>query len=654
MSKYVQYYGVDAPPAEQVKLNAGPVSAVFEPELGFLRYVKLGDREVLRGLYVAVRDHNWGTVAPKVGNVNVDTSDAGFTLTFDVSCVERDIDFFWQGRITGDKNGTVAYEMNGEARSTFMRNRIGFCVLHAPSECAGDPCVVDKAGGSTESGHFPSDISPHQPFMDMKAITHEVMPGVKARVAFDGDVFEMEDQRNWTDASYKTYCTPLALPFPVEIKSGKKIQQSVTISLEGDVSGVTGGGGAEEVTFEATGKDAVSLPEIGVGVASHGQALSEEELSRLRILNLSHLRVDLHLATGGWRDTLVQAIEEASNLDLKLEVAIYVSDNAKAELDALGEALSEISPNVVRWFVFHEGEKTTSAGWVKVAREVIKKYDTNPPLGGGANAYFTELNRERPLIEDLECVTYSLNPQVHAFDNASMVETLEAQGWTVDSTRSFVGNLPISVSPVTLKPRFNPNATGADPEVEPGTLPSQVDPRQMSLFGAGWTLGSLKYLSEAGVRSVTCFETSGWRGVQETAEGSSEPERFQSKPEWVFPLYHIMAYFGGVKGGEIVPSASSDTLRVEGAILRKGKWVRFLIANLTAEEQKVRVLYAGLYGSVRTEIMDETFFDVATGSPERFRLRKTEEQGVKIVEVADEAFELTLAPYATVCAKAAV
>ncbi|MBT3605639.1 MAG: hypothetical protein HN521_21460 [Candidatus Latescibacteria bacterium] len=654
MSKYVQYYGVDTPPSEQVKLNAGPVSVLFEPELGFLRYIKLGDREILRGVYVAVRDHNWGTVAPKVDNVNVESSDDGFVLTFDVACVVRDIDFFWHGRITGDVNGTVVYKMDGEARSTFMRNRIGFCVLHAPSECAGDPCVIEKADGGKQEGHFPSDISPHQPFMDMKAITHEVMPGVSARVAFEGDVFEMEDQRNWTDASYKTYCTPLGLPFPVEVKKGEKIQQSVTISLEGDVSGVKGRDGADAITFQATGNAAVLLPEIGVGLASHGQVLSDVELSRLRVLNLAHLRVDLRLSSEGWRGALDRAIQEATALDLKLEIALYVSDNAQAELNALGEALSETTPNVVRWFIFHEGEKSTSAGWVTLAREVLKKYDTHPPLGGGANAYFTELNRNRPPVHDIECVTYSLNPQVHAFDNASMVETLEAQSWTVNSARSFVDNLPISVSPVTLKPRFNPNATGAAPEGEPGVLPLSVDPRQMSLFGAGWTLGSLKYLSEAGVRSVTYYETSGWRGVQETEMGSREPDLFQSTPASVFPLFHTMAYFGGVKGGEIIPSASSNTLRVDGAILRKGKWVRFLITNLTAEEQKVRVSYAGLNGTVRAEIMDEAFFETATESPERFRLRKTEEQGVKIVEVTNETFELTLAPFALVCAKAAV
>ncbi len=30
----------------------------------------------------------------------------------------------------------------------------------------------------------------------------------------EGDTYEMEDQRNWTDASYKTYVRPLAYPGP--------------------------------------------------------------------------------------------------------------------------------------------------------------------------------------------------------------------------------------------------------------------------------------------------------------------------------------------------------------------------------------------------------------------------------------------------------
>jgi hypothetical protein len=102
----------------------------------------------------------------------------------------------------------------------------------------------------------------------------------------------------------------------------------------------------------------------------------------------------------------------------------------------------------------------------------------------------------------LDLVCYSINPQVHAFDDCSLVETLAAQATTLESARSFVGSTPIAVTPVTLRPRFNPNATGPQPEPPPGELPPQVDPRQLSLFGAGWTMGSIKYLTEGGVASA--------------------------------------------------------------------------------------------------------------------------------------------------------
>ena len=44
----------------------------------------------------------------------------------------------------------------------------------------------------------------------------------------EGDTFEMEDQRNWTGASYKTYVRPLALPWPYTLAAGAKIDQAVT------------------------------------------------------------------------------------------------------------------------------------------------------------------------------------------------------------------------------------------------------------------------------------------------------------------------------------------------------------------------------------------------------------------------------------------
>jgi hypothetical protein len=53
--------------------------------------------------------------------------------------------------------------------------------------------------------------------------------GTAFRLSFIGDVFETEDQRNWTDASFKTYSTPLSRPFPVSVAAGTVVRQSVLL-----------------------------------------------------------------------------------------------------------------------------------------------------------------------------------------------------------------------------------------------------------------------------------------------------------------------------------------------------------------------------------------------------------------------------------------
>lgn len=60
-------YGSDEPLAEQIPLRAGPLTLIYEA--GDVRYLKLGNREILRRIYVAVRDRNWGTIPPRLSNV---------------------------------------------------------------------------------------------------------------------------------------------------------------------------------------------------------------------------------------------------------------------------------------------------------------------------------------------------------------------------------------------------------------------------------------------------------------------------------------------------------------------------------------------------------------------------------------------------------
>ncbi len=609
---------------EQTQLRAGPLSLLYEN--GDLRYVKLGDQEILRRVYVAVRDHNWDTIGPSLSNVQMEINDDSFTIGYDVHHSQGEVDFSWRGTIVGDAQGTITFRMDGEAHSTFRRNRIGFCILH-PADCSGVPARIEHVDGSIEELPFPQTIGPQfiknghpwpvAPFENMRALSHQVSPDIWATVRCEGDIFELEDQRNWTDASYKTYGTPLSLPFPATVEAGTRIEQSITLTLDGDISIASEGPEDDVVKLKIDHNSAKSLPQIGLGVASHGQPLTERELSRLQALNLSHLRVDLHLSDAQYSSRLQEATDQAQRLNIRLEVALFVSENAQSELSQLSLQLDQIRPSVCRWLVFHESEKATSTHWVDMAREQLAAYDPSAQIGAGSNAYFTEVNAVQPDPTTFDFITYSINPQVHAFDNSSLVETLEAQAVTVESAKHLAKGKEIVVSPVTLLPRFNPNATGPEPEPEPGELPSQVEPRQMSLFGAGWTVGSLKYLGGSALTSVTYYETTGWRGVMETAKGSPLPDLFHSQPEMVFPLYHVLADAGEFADGEILALATTDPLRVDGFALRRGNKMRLLIANLTPDLQRIQL--RDVKGNVQARLLDETTFERSTMAPEAYR-----------------------------------
>jgi hypothetical protein len=651
LTKNVLYYGKDEPLPEQIPLRAGPLSLVYED--GDIRYVKLGTKEILRRIYVAIRDRNWGTVLPKISNLQMDIDEDSFRITYDVENKEGNIDFFWKGTITGDLKGKINFTMEGVARVTFLRARIGFCILH-PMEYAGATCRIKHVDGAVEECDFPQYIAPQHvidgevkpvhPFNEMRAMSYEVAPGVWAEARFEGDIFEMEDQRNWTDASYKTYCTPLRLPFPVEVKEGTKILQSVTLTLTGDVPEVETRAEEEKLTFSIGEKPTNPLPRIGLGAASHGQPLSAREISRLKTLNLSHVRADLKLSDPDYEDALRQVVGEANALGVPLEMALFLSNSAENELKSLVGVLDQISkegarPEICTWLIFHQQEKSTSEEWLRLARRYLSIYDPQAKLGSGTDFFFTELNRGRPPVEALDLVTYSLNPQLHAFDNASLVETLEAQASTVESARQFSTGLPLSISTITFKMRANPNATGPEPEPAPGELPHRVDVRQMSLLGAGWTAGSLKYVAESDVYSVTYYETTGWLGVMETEAGSPLPEKFHSLPGGVFPMYHVLADVGEFTRGEVLPTTSSDTLKVDGLALRKDGKTRVLLANLSPELQ--HVILNNLGQRVRVRHLDETNAEEARRSPEDYR-----SQAGELQETTSGALELSLLPYA--------
>jgi hypothetical protein len=539
-------------------VRAGPASALLDG--AFLRRIRVGPHEVLRGVYAAVRDQHWGTVEPTFSRYELEQGADSFRLRFTAEHRRGEIDFVWDGEYVGEPSGRMVFRLDGICRTSFLKNRIGFCVLHPP-ELAGTPYVRQTPAGPIEEV-FPERISPRRDVADIDAIRHRAGPiGVELR--FDGERFDMEDQRNWTDASYKTFCTPLARPYPVRVEAGQRISQTVTLELR-----VPPGAGtplADESGPDVVVGDRVvgTLPPIGLGVAFDGRPLSPGAVERLRVLRPAHLRVELDLRGHDWRGVLRAASADAAALGAGLDVAV-LTDEAGTGIEAAAAALASSPVPVVRFAPFAEQVWLTTHPLVARARAA----GVRAPIGGGSRTDFAQLNMQQALVpfHELEFVAYAINPQVHAFDDLSIVETIGVQSATVTSAAALAGGRPIVAGPLTLRPRFHAYATAPEPP--------EADPRQATPFTAAWTVGSLHRLAAAGAAALTYFETAGPGGV---VEDSGAP----------YPVYDALAAAVPHTGAELLDVALHDPLAVEALALRRGAHIFLLVANLTPDPRRV-------------------------------------------------------------------
>ncbi len=557
-------------------LRAGPLTADFFPEELFLRYVRAGNEECLRGIYLAIRDQDWNTPAPTVELTSSEIRKRSFELMLVARWEQPAIQYRAECRLTGTEAGRIAYHFKGVALSDFLRNRLGFVVLHG-AQLAGEAVDVESVEGLIEHSRFPNAISPHQPFQNIRAMTHNLNTGQPVEVVMEGDTFETEDQRNWTDASFKTYCTPLRLPFPVRIRTGAIVEQSITVQLKGTTEPANNRKPNSAVELRPTAKEqSYPIPPIGLETATPGApALSETVLQTLAALELQHLRVSLNLADSDALEKLCGAQEEAIALGCSLEVALFASegDDLKGFSTA---ARKQLNVPVARWMVFDPSTKTTPAARLAATRAALVENRFRSPVGAGTDHFFAELNRDRAAIDGADYACFSINPQVHAFDDLSLIETLEMQGVCVKSAQAFAEGRPVVVSPLTFKMRSNPNATATSKTSTPDSVSSRIDPRQSSSFGAVWTLGSLLYLTAAEIGSVTLFELTGPLGV---IAPSGE----------TLPVYDAIALFSRSRGGRLRPLDSSDPSKAIGFdLLDPNGDPRFrVVANLAPKPQRI-------------------------------------------------------------------
>lgn len=573
--------------SQRTILKAGELTLAYEN--GSIRWIRLGDTEIIRMIYSAVRDCNWGTIEPVIVKEDILVLESSFSISLEVEYKAGPIHFEARYLIRGDQK-KLLFEMVGIAQSDFHTNRIGFCILHPVKECAGKTAQVRHADGSDSEFVFPEYISPHQPIKNIQSMTWSPASGLTAHLNLSGDIFEMEDQRNWTDASYKTYCTPLELPFPALVKKGDTVSQAVELLL--DVPAI-GHPKASTYSFTWDRKAELNIPSLGTAVSSRNQALTQSEIHLLKELPLTHLRVEVNMTKPDCIQNLEKAHRESTLLGWSLFVVLYLSDNYTPEYQTFISACQAAGINP-EWILPVGQNHLPFTGF----NELVPKLRTDFPqamIGTGVNAYFAELNRSRPSIEKADFVSFTICPQVHAFDNASLVENLQAQAEVIHSAKRLFPGKPVYVSPVSLRQRFNVVATSDELLPLPDQLPSSVDQRQRLTFAAQWTLGSLKYLSQSGADLVTYYETVGWKGWMQGEQQPENKKLFPAQANEIFPVYEALKMLSGYS--RIVPSVSSHPLLFDGLILSSEEKLKIILFNFSAEDIEIRLNGAALPGS---------------------------------------------------------
>ena len=593
ISDSVRLCGTDEPVEAPKILRAGPLSA--ELAAGNLRHIRYHGREMIRAISFIVRDNNWGTYAPQISQLDFHEGPDAFRVSYE-ALIEGE--FCYSAVITGEENGALSFSGRGNAISDFLTNRTGFVVLHPIEGVAGTACTVEHVDGTIEETEFPLLIDPVQPMTALREITHEFLPGLKVTCRMEGDTFEMEDQRNWTDASYKTYVRPLALPWPYTIRKGEAIDQRVMLTVSGSASRIESNEKRYTVVVRqpTIGK---RMPPVGFGLHPKDLEGVEQNIDVIKEAKPSHIVCHYDPRDGHNQNDLkrMAALGPSVGADLWLEFVIPSVDRFVEDINAAGRAVSELKNPFSTILVSPAPDlKCTLPGspWPPCP-PLDKCYQTarnafpGVKLGGGMFSFFTELNRKRPPLDLLDLVTFTTVAIFHAGDDRSAMEGLESLPYLAKTVRSFIGDKPYHVGPSAIGLRMNPY--GEAPMPNPHNIRQAMngmDPRQRGLFAAAWSIGFASHFAKGGASTLTVGSGTGEFGI--TSARVDYPQPWFGENGGVYPVYHAIKGLAQLRGDQLMEVEISTPDELQAIAAKGNSRIELWVTNLTDQTKDVELI----------------------------------------------------------------
>lgn len=580
-------------------LKAGPLHVRFED--GNLRYILYNGTEILRAISYIVRDRDWGTLSPVLSNVVIDKTPASFCISYIATCHNNDVELALKAEISGNANGRLRFTVDATPDGPFETNRCGFNVLHPINGVAGQPVRVEHCNGDIEETTFPELIEPWQPFKSIRALTHYPDAALTATCRFLGDEFEMEDQRNWSDASFKTYVRPIELPWPYFLKGEKTKTQSIELSIEAnparsvvELSAQEGKAAAVEIHILPESGSGPVFPKTGLVITPEEANLSLSCLDMLRHVNPQVLLCHYDQTVGHEEGDLTAfaGLQKQFDAQYELEYVVVCDRDLDQEFRALKDNLARagfrpgsllVCPSVDRQSTPPGSEWPDCPPLADIYKAARKAFP-DISVGGGMFSYFTELNRKRPPVEMLDFVTHATNPIVHAADDESVMETLETLPHIFRSARKILGReKEYRLGPTTIAMRQNPYGSRTFPNPDGERLcMTHDDPRHRGQFGAAWTIG---YGMRVSATDISRWVPAGWigpRGIMDAAKSN------------LLPIGEVVKTFSKMAGKPVLSCHICDPKLVAAVAVQDGTFVRMMVANLT--KQSVDVVICGSVG----------------------------------------------------------
>jgi hypothetical protein len=645
LSRNIKLTGTDSVDPKSKTLRAGALSVEFGN--GALRYIRVGDVEVIRAIAFLVRDRNWGTFTPEISDLKVSQKKDGFAIRYHARCGDAQAAIAYDATITCNAAGDLDFEATATPEQDFTTNRTGFVVLHPLKGVAGFPVEVEYTSGKKEKSKFPALVNPACPFTDIRALKHKVMDGLSVTCRMEGYAFEMEDHRNWSDASFKTYVRPLAEPWPYTMPAGKSFTQKVSLRFAGKMPRPKKAGAAKKIDV-TLGRASGALPELGVAVPMEEAKASVEAAGAIKAAGPKHLVCHVDGRESGIAEAMrnYKRLADATGAAVILEILLPGKASASAELAPIAEAARQagLKPAAVSTSPAVDlkgtlpGSKFPDAPSFEEMAKAARAAFPGASIGGGMFSFFTELNRKRPPAGVFDYITHTTSPIVHAADDVSVMETLEAHPYQIKTTRSFMGKAGYHLGPSTIPARNNPyGASSVDNPNNERVCLSKIDPRQRGIFGAAWSVGYVGAWAKGGVQVVTLGAATGPAGMVYTKTAHAQPYFDDLKGTAVYPVYHLIKDLAQASGAKLIATEIGDERKVAALAYRGASGPVLWLSNLTAQPQTVRV--QGFDGAADVAVLDEGSFVKAT--TDLAFLAKTGKKAKKVGTIALRPYAVT-------------